>query len=277
MIGRASLVFVLLVTVLAVASTAQVLYTLVSPNEEEDGLFGLSVSGAGDANGDGYDDVVVGAPVEDPGSSPTDAGRAYVFDGSLIPVELTGFTASVEEGAVILRWTTLSEHENFGFRVYRSRETADQYVRITDVIIPGAGTSSVRHDYSYADEDVVEDCYYSYKLADIDFQGHMTLHGPVSVTVLPAELTLSGTYPNPFNSKATVKLHLNVKGHVRLSVYDVAGKRVRTLVDEEMEVGQHEIGWDGRDDSGGKVSPGVYTFRAQSDDRECFGKLIRIR
>jgi len=57
------------------------LYVLVSPNEEEDGWFGSSVSDAGDVNGDGYGDVVVGAHEEDPGSSPSGAGRAYVFDG----------------------------------------------------------------------------------------------------------------------------------------------------------------------------------------------------
>jgi hypothetical protein len=81
MIARASLTSVLLVTVLVATSTAESLYTLVSPNEEEDGYFGNSVSGAGDVNGDGYGDVIVGAAYEDPGSSPLNAGRAYVFDG----------------------------------------------------------------------------------------------------------------------------------------------------------------------------------------------------
>jgi hypothetical protein len=257
--------------------TGSLLLALVSPNEEGWGGFGVSVSGTEDVNGDGYDDVVVGAFEENPGSSPQDAGRAYVFDGFLIPVELVGFTASVEEKAVVLRWTTLSEHENFGFHVYRSRESAGEYLCITDAIIPGAGTSGVKYDYSYADDDVLEGCYYSYKLADIDFQGHETLHGPASVMVLPAELVLHGAYPNPFSSETTGKLHLSAKGHVRVSVYDIAGRRVRMLVDEEMEAGQHEIGWDGRDDSSVKVSPGVYTFSAQSDDRECFEKLIRIR
>ena len=57
------------------------LHTLISPNEEQSGYFGISVSGAGDVNGDTYDDVIVGASYEDPGSSPEDAGRAYIFNG----------------------------------------------------------------------------------------------------------------------------------------------------------------------------------------------------
>jgi hypothetical protein len=55
------------------------LYTLESPNAEDTGYFGSSVSGAGDVNADTYDDVIVGAEIEDGGA--TDAGRAYVFSG----------------------------------------------------------------------------------------------------------------------------------------------------------------------------------------------------
>lgn len=61
--------------------TTEVLHTLVSPNEEYSGYFGITVAGAGDVNGDGKDDIVVGASSEDPGSSPLTAGRVYVFDG----------------------------------------------------------------------------------------------------------------------------------------------------------------------------------------------------
>ncbi len=63
-------------------STGAVLHTLVSPNEEVDGNFGVSVTGVSDVNGDGHGDVVVGAYFEDPGGSPSEAGRAYIFDGS---------------------------------------------------------------------------------------------------------------------------------------------------------------------------------------------------
>jgi hypothetical protein len=58
------------------------LFELISPNEEEDGLFGSSVSGAGDVNMDGKADVIVGANGEDPDNSPNGAGRAYIFNGA---------------------------------------------------------------------------------------------------------------------------------------------------------------------------------------------------
>jgi len=63
-------------------SDGTLLSTLVSPNEETSGRFGNSVCGILDVNGDGRGDVIVGAPFEDPGASPDNAGRAYVFSGS---------------------------------------------------------------------------------------------------------------------------------------------------------------------------------------------------
>lgn len=58
------------------------LHTLISPNEELEGRFGIKVSGVPDVDGDGRGDVIVAASLEDPGSSPEDAGRAYIFSGS---------------------------------------------------------------------------------------------------------------------------------------------------------------------------------------------------
>jgi FG-GAP repeat protein len=62
-------------------SSGTLLLSLVSPNEQQGGEVGSAVSGVGDVNGDGRGDVIVGAHGESPGSSPTDAGRVYVYDG----------------------------------------------------------------------------------------------------------------------------------------------------------------------------------------------------
>jgi hypothetical protein len=80
-------------------STGALLLSLSSPSEEEQGEFGYYVSAAGDANSDGRDDVIVGAYKEDPGSSPADAGRAYVFTHAI------ALGGEVVAGDLALQWT----------------------------------------------------------------------------------------------------------------------------------------------------------------------------
>ncbi|MCA9417540.1 MAG: choice-of-anchor D domain-containing protein, partial [Candidatus Omnitrophica bacterium] len=79
-------------------STGALLHTLVSPNEESGGLFGNAVSGHSDFNGDGCGDVVVGARSEDPGTSPSNAGRAYIYDGSTGALLRTLISTNEESG-----------------------------------------------------------------------------------------------------------------------------------------------------------------------------------
>jgi hypothetical protein len=67
-------------------ATGTVLYTLISPNEEEFGSFGISVLGPGDVDNDGYLDVVVGAYHETPAGGPSRAGRAYVITPAFVSV-----------------------------------------------------------------------------------------------------------------------------------------------------------------------------------------------
>jgi hypothetical protein len=79
--------------------------------------------------------------------------------------------------------------------------------------------------------------------------------------IVLAESTLRQNYPNPFNPKTTVAFSLRDAGHVNLSVYDVSGRLVRTLVDGSRGTGQHAVVWAGRDDAGCAVASGIYYCR----------------
>ncbi len=79
-------------------ATGVFIRTLESPNKEVGGIFGWSVSGVPDANGDNLGDIVVGAPGEDPGTSPVNSGRAYVFSGATGQLLRTLISGTPEAG-----------------------------------------------------------------------------------------------------------------------------------------------------------------------------------
>jgi len=71
--------------------------------------------------------------------------------------------------------------------------------------------------------------------------------------------------PNPFNPATEIGYSLAVGAHVALRVYDVAGRLVRTLVDETREAGPHAVTWNGTTDTGARAASGVYFVRMEAD------------
>ncbi|MFO7655088.1 MAG: FlgD immunoglobulin-like domain containing protein [Candidatus Krumholzibacteriia bacterium] len=77
---------------------------------------------------------------------------------------------------------------------------------------------------------------------------------------------LGAAHPNPFNPGTRIRYTLDVSSRVEIAVYDVAGRRVRTLVDGTRAAGDHETFWNGRDETGSAVASGVYLYRLRSGD-----------
>ena len=73
-------------------------------------------------------------------------------------------------------------------------------------------------------------------------------------------------YPNPFRDQTTLSYETDRPGRVTLTIYDVLGRRLHTLVDAERPAGQHRVTWDGRDESGRSVPAGPYFARLRTDE-----------
>ena len=101
--------------------------------------------------------------------------------------------------------------------------------------------------------------------------------GTTAVGEMPTVFALHDNYPNPFNPRTNIQFDLPRASHVSLAVYDLAGRRLRTLVDEVRPAAMHTVVWDGSDDAGRRVASGVYYYRLVSDEFTDTHKMLLVK
>jgi hypothetical protein len=94
---------------------------------------------------------------------------------------------------------------------------------------------------------------------------------------LPTEYALDQNYPNPFNPDTHIGFALPNDSRVQLTVYNVLGQHVRTLIDGEMPAGYHDVLWDGNDADGSSVASGVYFYRISAQGFESSKKMMLLK
>jgi len=188
---------------------------------------------------------------------------------TLVPVELTLFTATVIENSVTLNWMTATELNNQGFEI--EKQVGNQWEKIG--YVPGFGTTTEPKSYSFSDNNITTGTYF-YRLKQIDYDGSYEYSNKVEVVVdlTPTEFALYQNYPNPFNPATTIKYGVPVTGNVKLAVYNLIGEEMAVLINGEVEAGIHEVTF--------KVSSlpsGMYLYKLQSDNLVEVKKMILIK
>ncbi|MGH7492817.1 MAG: DNRLRE domain-containing protein [bacterium] len=97
------------------------------------------------------------------------------------------------------------------------------------------------------------------------------------VGTLPFRFELTQNYPNPFNPSTIIRYGLPKAAHVQLVIYNLLGKEVRTLVDENQEPGHRQVAWDGADTAGERVGSGIYIYRLETGGFTAVRKLTVLR
>jgi subtilisin family serine protease len=166
--------------------------------------------------------------------------RTIVSTGSPVDedIELAGLSASSREGAVTLSWSPTVTWEIAGYNVYRNVTAETESWRQLN---GGMVTST-----SFKDEGVEPGQTYFYWLEAVAPSGVGTLFGPVDVTTLggPTTLWLVQPRPTPTNGPASVRFFLPAPGMVSMDLYDIAGRRVASMMDgEEMGSGWRSLSW----------------------------------
>lgn len=91
------------------------------------------------------------------------------------------------------------------------------------------------------------------------------------------KLELAQNRPNPFTSTTQIRFSLPVAGPARVTVYDVAGRRVADLMNRTLESGSHSVTWDGRDTAGASVASGVYLLRLEAAGETLTREIVRLK
>jgi hypothetical protein len=185
--------------------------------------------------------------------------EATAYVPAIVPVELQSFDAEARENKVSLAWSTATETNNKGFEIHRKNlGDRSQELEWEELgFVPGFGTSTDVHHYSFMDESL-QSGDYQYRLKQIDFDGTFEYSNILEVSVTaPTIFSLEQNYPNPFNPTTKIKysiadvianpdeIGMKQSQFVTLKIYDVLGDEVATLVNEQKPAGTYEVEFNG--------------------------------
>jgi hypothetical protein len=204
-------------------------------------------------------------------SSAADSG--YSVD-NLGPATPAPFTAAYLAGATHLHWGANSEADLAGYRLYRGNSAG---------FIPGPGNLIAAEPDTGFDDVGAAGSYYKLSAVDIhDNESPFALLGPGSTTdvggaPLSHALAFAAPRPNPARARTVLSFALPVGGAATLAVYDMVGRRVRTVSSGRMEAGEHSLAFDLRDDDGRQIPSGLYFVRLEAAGRALVRRLAILK
>jgi hypothetical protein len=192
---------------------------------------------------------------------------------NLPPAPPTPFTGAYVAGATNLHWGANSEPDFWYYKLYRGSSAG---------FVPGAGNQIAnKSDTGYVD---VGPSGSYYKLSAVDVNGNesaIALLTPgatlgVGGGALPGQLALAAPRPNPASEQTMLSFALPEAGPVQLAVYDMEGRRVRTVSSERMEAGEHQLRFDLRDGGGRQIASGLYFVRLEAGGQRLVKRLAIV-
>jgi lysophospholipase L1-like esterase len=187
-----------------------------------------------------------------------------VLLNKIIPVELVSFSSVSKEDSVVLSWQTALELNNSGFFVERS-SGGGAWDELG--FVNGSGTTHHIQNYSFTDDSLPASNTYEYRLKQVDSNGKFEYLGSLYVNVkvttaldnygagTPKQFSLEQNYPNPFNPSTVIKYNVAEESRINLSIYNILGERIATLVNETQKPGIYEKTW-----TANNLASGVYFY-----------------
>ena len=188
--------------------------------------------------------------------------------------------ATAGNAEVTLRWDAPNNDSGADITgyAYRYKESGGAFIAYTDIPDSGPGEANAR---SYTVTELTNGLEYVFHVRTVNEHGGglpaevtVMLPGIVSTESeeLPAEVTLSANYPNPFNPETTIRYSLPQAGEVRLAVYDLLGHEVAVLVDRSKPAGNHTVRF-GADN----LASGLYVYRLQAQKKTIVRTMMLVK
>ena len=185
---------------------------------------------------------------------------------SSMPVQMLNFTYSVENNSLTLKWVTGQEINNLGFDIERTTvEGKDNWVKAG--FIKGKGCSNYSVTYEFTDKNLFPGKY-RYRIKQFDYNGNFEYYNLNEVVNIsfPKKFLLEQNYPNPFNPSTNIRFYIaakessNMNSSVRIILYDISGREIKTLLNESLSPGVYEVKLNGE-----KLSSGMYFYSLISE------------
>jgi len=164
-------------------------------------------------------------------------------------------------------------------RVWKYNISDDSWVDYYSNYFGRRHASTVIHNeklYIVAGNSKLDDVYQRYNIVQsIDLSSFLTVGS--NTTTLPNSFEINQNYPNPFNPITTINYSINKNGNIKIVIFDMLGRQVRSLVNKNNSAGQHSVLWDGKNDAGKIVQSGQYYYNIEMDGVNKSRKMILIK
>ena len=215
--------------------------------------------------------------------------RTTIWDYDTCAVKIIGSTTDPDFGNSDSIGCNWFEEPDSGFKYFRSYSSSTILAKSAYWDVDDGDTSGIR-DKIVGDVDIhpilgkCDHCfpYYSDQCSDLspsdpEFEACKKAVLEDEREGTPGVFSVSQNYPNPFNPQTVIKYDLPRPAHVKLTIYNVLGQRVRTMVDEYQDAGGKTLFWDGTDAGGKEVASGVYFFWLRAGEFKAAKRMILMR
>jgi hypothetical protein len=194
--------------------------------------------------------------------------QVEIWSDFSLPVQLVDFDAIAGDRSVTLNWTTASETNSDRYDVYANGELRG---KIT------ANNSVTGGEYSFTDENLTNGTTYDYSVVSVSLNGNVEEIFTISATpsfsaATITEYALHQNFPNPFNPETKIVFDMVDAGFVNLTVYNLLGQKVSTLVNTNMDAGRHIISFEAN-----SLPSGLYLYRMETNGFTAQKKMVLMK